>query len=181
MKANGGVFVIDDFGRQHLPPRELLNRWMIPLDRGIDYLSFGSGRRIRIPFACVVVFATNLEPQGLVEEAFLRRIHYKVHVGTPGRESFEEIFRRSCERNRVGFDPRAVSWIYSEYYDAKGITPRACHAVDLVEKLHELADYLRVPVKLNSHLLAEVCKSYFMDIPLIERPAVASSRKGDLA
>ena len=164
MKANGGVFVIDDFGRQHVPPRDLLNRWMVPLDRGVDYLTFTSGRRAAIPFTCVVIFATNLDPDELVEEAFLRRIRYKIEIGSPERDHVSELFRRQCERKGIGFRPEAVDWLYREYYDRLGIEPRSCHPVDLVADIQDLAAYLRRKPELTEEMLRQACDSYFMGL-----------------
>jgi predicted ATPase with chaperone activity len=161
MKANNGVFVIDDLGRQRVPPRDLLNRWMIPLDRGLDYLTFRSGRRVPIPFGCLVLFATNLDPSDLVEEAFLRRIRYKVHLGDPDKAGFAEIFRRACERNDVTYDSRAVDWIFQKYYDANTIKPRSCHAVDLVSHLLDLSNFLGTRPALTPDLVARVSSAYF--------------------
>jgi hypothetical protein len=164
MKANGGVFVIDDFGRQHVPPRDLLNRWMVPLDRGVDYLTFTSGRRASIPFACVVIFATNLDPEELVEEAFLRRIRYKIEIGSPERAHVTEILRRQCERRGIPFRPEAVDFLYREYYDRLGIEPRSCHPVDLVGDLQDLAAYLSRKPELTEEMLRHACDSYFMGL-----------------
>jgi SpoVK/Ycf46/Vps4 family AAA+-type ATPase len=139
MKANGGIFVIDDFGRQRLHPRELLNRWMVPLDRGVDFLTFTSGRRATIPFSPLVVFATNMDPFDLVEEAFLRRIRFKIEIKSPNKEEFTEIFRRLCGRYGIEFDRGAVDFIYRDYYIKHGIAPRGCHPRDLIADLIDLA------------------------------------------
>ena len=164
MKANGGVFVIDDFGRQQVPARDLLNRWMVPLDRGVDYLTFTSGRRATIPFACVVIFATNLDPDDLVEEAFLRRIRYKIEIGSPEREQLAEIFKRQCERRGIEYRPEAVDWLYSHYYDRLGIEPRSCHPVDIIADLQDLAAYLSRKPELTKEMLGQACDSYFMGL-----------------
>jgi predicted ATPase with chaperone activity len=161
MKANNGVFVIDDLGRQRVPTRDLLNRWMIPLDRGVDYLTFKSGRRVPIPFGCLVMFATNLDPAELVEEAFLRRIPYKIRVNDPDKKDYAEIFRRSCERHQVPFDNRAVDWIFQNFYEGTGISPRSCHAVDLVAHLVDLSNYFGVRPSLSPALVAKVGATYF--------------------
>lgn len=165
MRANGGVFVIDDFGRQRVPPRDLLNRWMIPLDRGVDYLNFGSGRRASIPFDCVVIFATNLNPSDLVEEAFLRRIRYKIEIGSPEKTHYEEIFRRVCDHKGIPYRQQAVDWIYDEYYVRQGIEPRACHPGDLLADIADLAAYYDEEPNLSDRMLGQACESYFMDLP----------------
>jgi hypothetical protein len=167
MKANGGVFLIDDFGRQHVGPRELLNRWMVPLDRGVDFLTFPSGRRISIPFSCVVFFATNLTPGHIVEEAFLRRIRYRVKVFSPNREQYAEIFRRVCDAKGVPYREGVVDWLYREYYDGFGIVARACHPGDLINDVVDLAYHLGRPPALTEELVKRVCRSYFMDAPSV--------------
>ena len=98
MKANGGMFLIDDFGRQQVRPRELLNRWIVPLEKRVDYLTLATGRKIDVPFDAVIVFSTNLNPEELVDEAFLRRIRYKIHIVDPSWEEFREIFTRRGAR-----------------------------------------------------------------------------------
>jgi len=164
MKANGGVFVIDDFGRQRVAPQDLLNRWMVPLDRGIDFLSFRSGQRATIPFATLVVFATNLNPHELMDEAFLRRIRHKVEIGSPTPAQYAEIFRRQCERRGITFRTEAVDWLYLEYYGRRGIHPRGCHPIDLVSEIADLAAFLDQKPDLSVELLAHACNSYFVSM-----------------
>ncbi|MGH7359672.1 MAG: hypothetical protein ACREJR_12735, partial [Candidatus Rokuibacteriota bacterium] len=132
MKANGGVLIIDDLGRQMVRVDELLNRWMVPLERRVDYLTLHTGHSFPLPFDCLVVFSTNLEPSELVDEAFLRRIHYKIHMDNPTREEYEEIFRRACEARGIGYDPAAVDRIFDDFYDGRNIPPRGCHPRDIV-------------------------------------------------
>ncbi len=97
MKANGGIFLIDDFGRQQVRPRDLLNRWIVPLENRIDFLTLHTGRKIEIPFDVLVVFSTNLPPRDLVDEAFLRRLRHKIEIGDPTYEEYREIFKRVAE------------------------------------------------------------------------------------
>jgi SpoVK/Ycf46/Vps4 family AAA+-type ATPase len=170
MKANGGVFLIDDFGRQQVAPRDLLNRWMVPLDRGVDFLTFPSGRRVSIPFTCVVLFATNLSPSQIVDEAFLRRIRYRVRIFSPDRAQYREIFRRICEAKGVPFRQDVVDWLYREYYDGLGILPRACHPGDIITDVVDLADHIGRERELEDDLVRRACHSYFIDVPsLVER------------
>jgi predicted ATPase with chaperone activity len=165
MKASGGVFVIDDFGRQRVRPRDLLNRWMIPLDKGIDYLGIPTGQKLEIPFDCLVVFSTNLNPADLVEEAFLRRIRYKLEMGDPTREQYGEIFRRVCVRNHIEYDPAAVDYIFQNYYEKEGISPRACHPGDVMSDLIDMAQFAGIAPELSHELVSEACRSYFIDLP----------------
>lgn len=168
MKANGGVFVLDDFGRQRVQPRDLLNRWMIPLDRGSDYLGLPTGHRLEVPFDCLVFFATNLNPADLVEEAFLRRIRHKIFMPNPTREQFAEIMRRVCAKRRIPYSGKAVDLVFDEFYEKLGIEPRSCHPGDIVADICDYAKYLGVGPSLDEKLLRHACLSYFIDIPKVE-------------
>jgi predicted ATPase with chaperone activity len=114
MKANGGMFLIDDFGRQQVRPRDLLNRWIVPLENRLDFLTLHNGRKIEIPFEVLVVFSTNLPPKDLVDEAFLRRIRHKIEIVDPTYEEFKEIFRRMAEVKKIAFDEKGLAFIYEE-------------------------------------------------------------------
>jgi len=162
MKANGGVFIVDDFGRQLVSPRDLLNRWIVPLEKGVDFLSLHTGRKFPIPFSSMVVFATNLKPQELVDEAFLRRIRYKVEMRDPEPADYMEIFTRECRAR--GMEPKreAVSWIYRNYYNGKEIPVRACHPRDILDKIVESARFHGETPELTPDAIDLVCRSYFM-------------------
>ncbi len=163
MKANGGVFVIDDFGRQRVRPRDLLNRWMIPLDRGTDYLGLSTGHKLEVPFDCLVFFATNLNPADLVEEAFLRRIRHKIPMPSPTRAQFREILRRVCDQRGVEYSEAAVEVIFEQFYSRTGIEPRSCHPRDIVADICDYARYRGVEPSLEPDLLLRACNSYFID------------------
>jgi predicted ATPase with chaperone activity len=162
MKANGGVFILDDFGRQLVQPRDLLNRWIVPLDKGLDYLTLHTGRKFPVPFRTLVIFATNLRPHDLVDEAFLRRIRYKIAMTDPTREEYGEIFRRECERHGVEGGEWAVEYIFKEYYERQGLSPRFCHPRDLLEKVIDSARFEGVKPSLDAETLDRVCGSYFL-------------------
>ncbi|MGH7541305.1 MAG: ATP-binding protein [Gemmatimonadota bacterium] len=168
VKSNCGVFIIDDFGRQRVRPRDLLNRWMIPLDRHMDFLSLPMGHKLPVPFECLLIFATNLNPSELVEEAFLRRIQYKVLVDNPTREEYEEIFRRCCESTNLEFSDKGIDLIFQEFYDKRGLPPRACHPRDIVNHLLDIARYLGREPQLSGQMLGLACRSYFLDVPVGE-------------
>lgn len=138
-KANCGVLVIDDFGRQEEPPKRLLNRFIVPMEKKVDYMDLsGSGRKVEVPFLCQVVFSTNLQPSELVDEAFLRRMAYKIGVGDPTPEAYTRIMRYECELNGVPFDERAVHYLLQLY----GTRPlRGSHPRQLVARLVDLAHY----------------------------------------
>jgi predicted ATPase with chaperone activity len=164
VKANGGVLIIDDFGRQRVPPRELLNRWIVPLEKRVDYLMLHTGSKFPVPFDCLLIFATNLDPRSLVEEAFLRRIHYKIHVTDPTREQYLEIFRRCCEARGIEFLSSAVERIYSTIYAGQRIAPRACHPRDIVEHLVDVARFRETAPILSEEMVDHACHSYFLDV-----------------
>ncbi len=164
MKANGGIFVVDDFGRQRVRPRDLLNRWMIPLDRGVDHLALPTGHKLEVPFDCLVFFATNLDPEDLVEEAFLRRIRHKIPIPGPTRRQFGQILRTVCEERGLSYAEDAVDLVFREFYERYGISPRSCHPRDLVADICDHARYRGVPPSLSEDLLRRACRSYFVNM-----------------
>jgi predicted ATPase with chaperone activity len=163
VKANGGVLILDDFGRQRVPPRDLLNRWILPLEKRMDFLTLHTGAKFPVPFECLILFATNLDPESLVEEAFLRRIHYKVRAYSPTREEYEEIFRRCAAAREIPFRPEAVAQVYRDFYDGRGIAPRGCHPRDLTDHVCDIARFLNVEPELSADLLDRACRSYFLE------------------
>jgi predicted ATPase with chaperone activity len=162
LKANGGVFLVDDFGRQRMRPEDLLNRWIVPLEKRIDYLTLHTGGKFPVPFDCLLIFATNLDPAELVEEAFLRRIHYKIPVIDPTRAQYEEIFQAQCQARGLEYDPKAVDYIFAEFYD-RGIPPRGCHPRDLIAHIEDIAKYRQIPPELSTELINRACSSYFLE------------------
>ena len=161
IKANGGVFLIDDFGRQLVRPRDLLNRWIVPLEKRVDYLSLHTGKVFQIPFDTIVIFATNLEPQKLADEAFLRRIRNKVYIGDPTPERFTKIFEHVCRQKDVPFVPGAVEYLYENVYEKFHLNVRSCHPRDLIEQVVSIAKYKGIPATLDKHLLDRACQTYF--------------------
>lgn len=170
VKASGGVLVIDDFGRQRMPPENLLNRWIVPLEKGVDFLTLHNGVKFAVPFDSLLVFATNHDPSSLVDEAFLRRIHYKIGVGSPERDAYEEIFRDAAERRGVSYRPESVDYIYRNYYDEHDgeLNPRACHPRDVLDHLVDIATYEKRPPELSERLLKEACDTYFLALTSTE-------------
>jgi predicted ATPase with chaperone activity len=162
LKAAGGVLVIDDLGRQRVEVPELLNRWVVPLEHRQDYLTLRSGRTIALPFDCFVIFSTNLEPRELVDDAFLRRIHYKIEVADPTREEYESIFRSCCDERGIEFEERALDYLFAEFYgDGDGV-PRRCHPRDVLDHVRHLAEYRGETPSLNPNLLEPACRAYFL-------------------
>jgi predicted ATPase with chaperone activity len=162
MKANNGLLIIDDFGRQRVSPEELLNRWVVPLDRRIDFLTLAGGKKIEIPFDPFVVFATNLDPAKLVDEAFLRRIQTKIKVDYASPGQFREIFRRVCRKLELDYDAAVVDdligMIGTEYKEPL----RACHPRDIVNQILWGARYLQKTPHLDRETLAQACRNYFL-------------------
>jgi len=164
VKANGGMFLIDDFGRQRMAPRDLLNRWIVPLEKRIDYLTLHTGRKIEMPFDVLIVFATNLEPKELVEEAFLRRIRHKIHIGDPSYEQYREIFRRVCQAKGVAYKDQALAYLLREHYIKHKRALRACHPRDLLDEIVDIARFLGVPAQLSKELIDRACEVYFVEL-----------------
>jgi len=162
MVANGGILVIDDFGRQHCSPKDLLNRWIVPLESRIDFLTLQTGQTFEVPFMVLLVFATNLKPGALVDEAFLRRIQYKIYAESPTLEDFATIFENYCRSKEVPFDRALVDEMLETYYKPNGIELRACHPRDLVNQALGLASYLGQERRLTTELLQAACKTYFV-------------------
>jgi hypothetical protein len=165
MKANGGVLIVDDFGRQRMPPRDMLNRWIVPLEKRIDFLTLHTGGKFPVPFDCLLIMATNIDPRELVEEAFLRRIHYKVKAESPSTEQYEKILRRYCESKGIVFIRDAMDQIYRDFYQKYSIAPRGCHPRDVIDHLCDIAKYLQVEATLSPDLVSRACRSYFLDFP----------------
>jgi predicted ATPase with chaperone activity len=132
MKSNCGCLLIDDFGRQRISPQELLNRWIIPLENRHDFLTLGSGKKIQIPFEQLILFSTNLEPDDLVDEAFLRRIPYRIEVGDPDEREFHHLFQLEADRVGCPYNPQAVEHLLEKHYRHSNRPKRRCHARDLM-------------------------------------------------
>ena len=163
MKANGGIFMIDDFGRQRVSPKDLLNRWIVPLEKRVDYLTLHTGKKIEIPFDMLIIFSTNLDPADLVDEAFLRRIRYKIGIEAPTVAQYEEIFKRMCARKNIEYRAESMSQILA-IYRTKNIGLRSCHPRDIIEQLIDTARFLGQPPALTSQLVEMACESYFVSL-----------------
>ncbi len=164
MKANGGLFLIDDFGRQQMRPRELLNRWIVPLEKRVDYLTLHTGKKIEVPFDQLIIFSTNIEPKQLVDEAFLRRIRYKVEVGNPSPPEYREILRRICKAKNVPYSDEGLRYLLEHEYGKRNLELRACHPRDLIDQLIDIARFTRTQPTMSRELLSAACKSYFVEV-----------------
>ena len=163
LMANGGLLVIDDFGRQACSPREMLNRWIVPLESRVDFLTLQSGQKFEAPFDVLVVFATNIKPTELVDEAFLRRIHYKVLAESPTISEFTVIFEKYCQQRHIAFDPALVAGLLSDYFRPRAIALRGCQPRDLIDQALSRAEYLGEPRRLTPELLQTACAGYFVE------------------
>ena len=160
--ANGGVLVIDDFGRQQTSPRDLLNRWIVPLESRVDYLTLQTGQKFHIPFKVFAVFATNLKPGDLVDEAFLRRIQYKVLAESPTVPEFVQIFENYCRQKDISYESGVAEALASDLR-RRGLKLRGCHPRDLIEHAQALGRYLDKPAVMTFELLAQASESYFVE------------------
>lgn len=162
MKANDGLLIIDDFGRQRIRPEELLNRWVVPLDRRIDFLTLAGGKKIEIPFELFVVFATNMDPADLVDAAFLRRIQTKVLVDTASEPQFREIFRRVCEEKEIDCQPALVDALIDILQNTLKEPLRPCYPRDLVNQICWTARYEGRKPTIDREGLARAVEAYFL-------------------
>ena len=162
VKANNGLLIVDDFGRQRVGPEELLNRWVVPLDRRIDFLTLAGGRKLEVPFDVLVVFATNLDPATLADEAFLRRIQTKIKVDNIGREQFHEITRRVCESVGLAYDHAVVDHLEDVIATELRQPLRACYPRDIVNQVLWGARYRRQQAALTREAVEQACRSYFL-------------------
>ncbi len=163
LKANGGMFLIDDFGRQQISPQELLNRWIVPLESGIDFLRLQSGQSLEVPFRQLIVFSTNLDPMQLVDGAFLRRIQMKVEVGGPSEKLFYQIFTESCKAFNVPFDKKSFVHLLQKWYRGPNRVMQSVHPRDIVKTVISICNYDGTTPRLTPELVDEACESYFVD------------------
>lgn len=164
VKANGGMFLIDDFGRQQVRPKDLLNRWIVPLEKGVDFLTLNNGRKIEVPFFVLIVFSTNLDPKDLVDEAFLRRIRYKIEVGNPTYDEFRELFKLMCRLLKVPYSEQGLAYLLNEWYIKRDRDLRFVHPRDILSQLIDIATYLNKPPTLTKELIDQACASYFVEL-----------------
>jgi predicted ATPase with chaperone activity len=163
LKANGGMFLIDDFGRQQISPQELLNRWIVPLESGFDFLRLQSGQSLEVPFRQLIVFSTNLDPMQLVDGAFLRRIQMKVEIGGPSEKLFYQIFIDSCKAFSIPFDKKTFVHLLQKWYREPQRVMQAVHPRDIIKTVISICKYDSTPPRLTPELVDEACESYFVE------------------
>ena len=164
VKANGGILLIDDFGRQLVRPRDLLNRWIVPLENRVDFLTLHTGRKIEIPFDVLVVFSTNLPPRDLVDEAFLRRLRHKIEIGDPTYEEYREIFRRVASSKGVKYSDQGLAYLLQEWYIKRARKLRASHPRDLCDQILDISRYLAVEAAMTRDLIDCAAAAYFVEL-----------------
>jgi len=170
MKSNCGCLLIDDFGRQRIAPADLLNRWIVPLESRHDFLTLPSGKKIKVPFEQLVIFSTNLEPEDLVDEAFLRRIPYKIHATDPSDEEFHYLFRMYCDKFGCEYRKDVVNYLLDTHYRACNRAKRRCHPRDLLAQIRNYCRYNEVPLELIPEYFDIVVESYFAMVLKKEQP-----------
>ena len=161
LKSNCGCLLIDDFGRQRISPTDLLNRWIIPLENRYDFLTLATGKKIQVPFEQLIIFSTNLEPTDLADEAFLRRIPYKIEVGDPSLEEFKALFKSVAKSLQCEYRADAVDYLISQHYEPVGRPFRRCQPRDLLQQIRNYCVYNGLPVEMRPEYFDRVVPSYF--------------------
>lgn len=161
MKSNCGVLLIDDFGRQKMRVDELLNRWIVPLEKRYDFLNMSSGKKTQVPFDQLVIFSTNLQPKDLVDDAFLRRIPYKIEVENPSETAFRKLFEIMCPIVKIPHNAEAVNYLIEKHYKPNNRPMRNCHPRDLLLQVRNFCLYHDKPLELKPEYLDFACDNYF--------------------
>lgn len=162
MKANGGIFMIDDFGRQQMRPMDLLNRWIVPLEKKYDYLTTTTGTKVEVPFDVILIFSTNLDPTQLADEAFLRRIKFKIEVRDPDESQYRQIWELVCKGRRVDHDPSGVDYLINKWYKPHERPFRMCQPRDILDQMISIAKYNMERVNFSPDLIDAACATYFI-------------------
>ena len=161
LKSNCGCLLIDDFGRQRIEPAELLNRWIIPLENRHDYLTLATGKKFQVPFEQLIIFSTNLEPSSLADEAFLRRIPYKIEIGDPDEAEFHRLFQTYARNLGFPYEKAAIDYLLAKHYRPCRRPMRRCHPRDLLAQIQNYCRYNDVPLELRPEYLDRIVKRYF--------------------
>jgi hypothetical protein len=164
LKANGGAFLIDDLGRQLVRPFDLFNRWIIPLEKGRDYLTLQSGKKFEVPFDQLILFSTNIDPRELADEAFLRRLGYKIRIGHIAPPEYMAISRQVCAGLGIEFRPAAIKHLIEEEHVKRSIPLCACHPIDILSRAAEICQYRGNKPQLTIDVLSQACRDYFTEL-----------------
>jgi predicted ATPase with chaperone activity len=180
-KANSGILIVDDFGRQMISTKELLNRWIVPMEERIDHLSLHTGDMVEVPFDVLLIFSTNLHPSQLGDEAFFRRIRHKIEIPDPTREQFLEILSRVCEQREMPFEQEAGLYLVNAYYDRVGRGFKGCHPRDIVELMVDICTYHGETPAFTRQYMDQAAHSYFVSMQDSAREAKQQQQFGGLA
>ena len=162
MKATNGMLLVDDFGRQKVSPKDLLNRWIVPLESDVDMLTLHTGKKVQVPFDVFSAFSTNLDPSDLVDDAFLRRVRYKLEVQRPDEDLFHQIFEVMCKKRGVPYDSDMVQYLIDAHYKPNARRFAACQPRDLLDQMIDMAHYHGQPLQLTQELVDAAVRSYFV-------------------
>jgi hypothetical protein len=162
MKANGGAFMIDDFGRQRVEPKTLLNRWIVPLEKKIDFLTLHTGTKMEVPFDQLIVFSTNLNPKALVDDAFLRRIRYKIPINDPSHEAFRAIWKIVSEAKGVPYADELVDYFVYKFMRSQGRPLRGCIPRDILDNIVDVCRYKQIDLTITVEMLDDAAAAYFV-------------------
>jgi predicted ATPase with chaperone activity len=162
LKANCGMLLIDDFGRQKVAPRDLLNRWIVPLESEYDFLTMHTGKKLKVPFNVFVVFSTNLDPSELVDDAFLRRVRYKLEVSRPDASLFSDIFQAECARQGIPFDAKLLDYLVEKHYRPRERPFNACEPREILAQVLDLCAYRGEEPRMTREILDRVAANYFI-------------------
>ena len=171
LKSNGGTFVVDDFGRQRMRPHDLLNRWILPLERRYDILNLPNGRSMQVPFDQLTIFSTNLDPSDLVDEAFLRRIPFKIEVPNPTVADFRGLIETCCRQLEIEFDADVTEYMMERHFHQAERSMRFCQPRDLMQLVDVRFRFLGLPRKLTRDAVDEATQLYFGTVRGSEKPA----------
>jgi predicted ATPase with chaperone activity len=162
MKANGGAFMVDDFGRQRIDPKTMLNRWIVPLEKRVDFLTLHTGTKIEVPFDQLIVFSTNLNPRDLVDDAFLRRIRYKIPINDPSPENYRTIWRIVSEAREVPYADEIVDYFIEKHMRTHGRPLRCCQPRDIIENILDVCRYRQIQPTVTAEMLDDAAEAYFV-------------------
>lgn len=168
MKANNGMYIIDDMGRQRVAPVALFNRWIVPMEEKRDHLSLGNGHNFEIPFDEILIFSTNINPLELGDEAFLRRIGHKIFFDTLDKEAFSKIWKQVCNEKQIDFDQQILNHLFEQHYHREHRSMLPCHPRDLLGIAQDKALYLGSPARLSNELIDWAWESYFVQLEQME-------------
>ncbi len=162
LKANGGALMVDDFGRQRIDPKTLLNRWIVPLEKQVDFLTLHTGTKIEVPFDELIVFSTNLNPRDLVDDAFLRRIRYKIPINDPSHENFRAIWRIMSEVKGIPYADEIVDYFVEKHMRSNGRPLRGCLPRDILDNILDVCRYRQIEPTVTAEMLDDAAESYFV-------------------